>query len=126
MMRVEIKRLSPALLGRRSIGTNVFGILQRRCDWLVQRGCQAELSRQKRAGGLGEINGRRREAAALLKAVCEHAAEHGYDVVEAYPGTNEDNSPHGHGNPSMYAKQGFELTQNSSAMQIARKKINFN
>ena len=61
-------------------------------------------------------------ATELLRAVCQDAKENGYDYVEAYPGINDDGSPHYHGNYSMYTKQGFYLFQNNSETTIVRKK----
>jgi GNAT superfamily N-acetyltransferase len=60
-------------------------------------------------------------ATELLKAVCKEAAENRYDYIEAYPGINEDGSPHYHGTYSMYEKQGFKLIKNESSNLIARK-----
>ena len=62
-------------------------------------------------------------ATELLKAVCQDAKKNGYDYVEAYPGINDDGSPHYHGSYSMYTKQGFHLVQGNSATTIARKEV---
>jgi len=50
-------------------------------------------------------------ATALLKAACTEAKEKGYSCIEAYPDARQY---------SMYTRQGFELTQNST-IAIARK-----
>jgi GNAT superfamily N-acetyltransferase len=60
-------------------------------------------------------------ATELLKAVCKYAEENGYNCIEAYPGTNDDGTPHYHGTHSMYRKQGFMLTKDSSSGTIVRK-----
>lgn len=60
-------------------------------------------------------------ASELLKSVCKDAKENSYNYIEAYPGINEDGSPHYHGSYSMYEKQGFKLVKNDSSNTIARK-----
>jgi len=62
-------------------------------------------------------------ATELLKAVCKDAQERGFDYIEAYPGTNDDGTPHYHGNFSMYEKQGFYPVQQTQEGAIVRKNV---
>lgn len=61
-------------------------------------------------------------AGKLLGAVCDHAKNEGYEIVEAYPFTHDENHAY-HGPTSMYEKAGFAPCMKMDGCVVYRKKL---
>jgi len=61
-------------------------------------------------------------ATALLDYVCQDAKNEGFDWIEAYPFTHNENHAY-HGPFSMYIKHGFEICRQIESCTVCRKKL---
>ena len=61
-------------------------------------------------------------ATALLEYVCQDAKNEGYELIEAYPFTHNENHAY-HGPLPMYKKNGFELCSQIEGCTVCRKRL---